>query len=420
MRPLQVLILLAFVTAACSPAPAVPPLPPTPLPATETEVPTPAPALPTDTPAPVSTPAASSLPEAATFPDVNAYAWTPFVTGLYLPVDIQNARDGSGRLFIVERLGRIRIVKDGLLFQDPFLDISDRAGSHGSEQGLLGLAFHPQYASNGFFYVNYTDLNGDTVISRFSVTADSNRADPASEVRLFTIDQPYPNHNGGGVVFGPDGYLYLGLGDGGSQGDPNGNGQSLNTLLGKILRIDVDHALPYDIPPDNPFAGGGGKPEIWAYGLRNPWRFSFDQATGNLFIGDVGQDTWEEVDFVPAGTPGGLNFGWNAYEGNHPYRGGDSTAGFVFPVAEYNHSKGCSITGGMVSRGANLPAWNGIYLYGDFCTGFIWGLLNQAGTWQSQLLYQTWLGISTFGADESGEVYFADYQNGTIYRLAPK
>ena len=372
-----------------------------------------------DTQAPASTPMPVPLPAAASFPDPSAYTWTPFVAGLYLPVEIKNAGDGSGRLFILERPGRIRIVKDGLLFQDPFLDISDRVGSNGSEQGLLGLAFHPRYPTNGFFYVNYTDHNGDTVISRFNVSPDTNRADPSSELKMLTVNQPHANHNGGSVAFGPDGYLYLGLGDGGSQGDPNGNGQSLNTFLGKILRLDVDHDIPYSIPSDNPFAGGGGLPEIWASGLRNPWRFSFDTATGDMYIGDVGQDSWEEIDYVQSGMPGGLNFGWNIYEGNHPYAGGSSSA-FAFPVAEYSHSEGCSITGGVVSRDASLPAWNGIYLYGDFCTGFVWGLLNLGGNWQSQRLFETGLGISAFGVDEAGGIYLADYRRGTIYRLVPK
>jgi glucose/arabinose dehydrogenase len=421
MRPLLVFVVLMIFVAGCNASPTASQLPsasPTVFVNEATAMPEAV--QPTGTQPPASTPTSLPLPAAASFPDPSAYTWSPFVTGLYLPVDIKNAGDGSGRLFIIERPGRIRIVKDGLLFQDPFLDISDRIGSKGSEQGLLGLAFHPQYPTNGFLYVNYTDLNGDTVISRFSVSPDANRADPSSELKMLTIDQPHANHNGGSVVFGPDGDLYLGLGDGGSQGDPNGNGQSLNTLLGKILRIDVDHDIPYSIPPDNPYvSGGGGLPEIWASGLRNPWRFSFDPATGDMYIGDVGQDSWEEIDVVPAGTSGGLNFGWNVYEGNHPYSGSASSA-FIFPVAEYSHSEGCSVTGGVISRGVGLPAWNGIYLYGDFCTGYVWGLLKQGGSWKSQRLFETGLGLSTFGVDEAGEIYLADYRSGTIYRLAPK
>ncbi len=417
MRLLPVFLLVTIFTSSCSTLNGTPQIPAT-IPfnpvieATSTAEPVP--------PTPVNTPTPLPVPTIATFPDPGAYGWTPFVSGLNLPVDIQNAGDGSGRLFIVERPGRIRIVKDGLLFPDPFLDISDRVGSRGSEQGLLGLAFHPQYETNGFFYVNYTDRNGDTVIARFNVSPDPNRADPGSELKMLGIRQPYPNHNGGAVVFGPDGYLYLGLGDGGSAGDPLGNGQSLNALLGKILRIDVDHDIPYSIPADNPYAGSGEvHQEIWAFGLRNPWRFAFDPATGDLFIGDVGQDNWEEIDVVPAGQ-GGMNFGWNYYEGNHPYSGNPSSSAFVFPVTEYSHAVGCSVTGGVVSRGSSLPAWNGIYLYGDFCTGTIWGLLNRGGTWQSQTLFETGFGISTFGADEAGDVYLANYRDGTIYRLTAK
>lgn len=416
MRPLLVFVLTALFVAGCSTPTETPAPPPaaTPVPTFES-TPTVEPIPPTQ----ADTPTPQPPPEAVSFPDPNAYAWMPAVSGLYLPVDIQNAGDGSGRLFVVERPGRIRIAINGLLFPVPFLDITDRIRSNGSEQGLLGLAFHPDYETNGFFYVNYTDRNGDTVISRFNVSPDPNIADPSSELKLLGVPQPYANHNGGAVAFGPDGYLYLGLGDGGSGGDPLGNGQSLNTLLGKILRLDVNNAIPYSIPPDNPFAGSGEVyQEIWASGLRNPWRFSFDPATGDLYIGDVGQNEWEEISLAPAGV-GGLNFGWNTYEGNHPYQGG-SSASFAFPVAEYNHSQGCSVTGGVVSRGASLPAWNGIYLFGDFCTGYVWGLLTQGGSWQSQLLFTTGLGISTFGVDEAGEVYLADYRGGTIYRLASR
>jgi glucose/arabinose dehydrogenase len=236
------------------------------------------------------------------------------VGGLAKPIGLANAGDGSNRLFVIEQAGVIRILQNGLLTPEPFLDIRAQVGSQANEQGLLGLAFHPKYAKNGYFYVNYTDLQGDTVIARFSVSAsDPQRADPTSEKRLLAVDQPYPNHNGGQVIFGPDGYLYLGLGDGGSGGDPAGNGQSRATLLGKILRIDVDKGDPYAIPPDNPFAQGGGRAEIWAYGLRNPWRFSFDRLTGDLYIADVGQNQWEEIDWLPAGQSG-ANLGWDVFE----------------------------------------------------------------------------------------------------------
>jgi len=288
-----------------------------------------------------------------TFPDANAYTWQQLdISVLQRPVDLQ--ADGSGRLFVIEKVGRIRIIEDGQLLEAPFLDITDRVGSDGNEQGLLGFAFHPQYGDIGRFFVNYTDRRGDTVIARFQVTSDPNLADPASETQLLGIDQPFPNHNGGVLAFGPDGYLYAGLGDGGSQGDPNGNAQNTDVLLGKILRLDVDSADPYTVPADNPFGN-----EVWAYGFRNPWRFSFDRATGDLYIGDVGQNQWEEIDFIPAGSPGGANFGWDHREGAHEYEGG-GPEGMIDPVAEYSHPEGgCSVTGGYVYRGA-MPEWNGI------------------------------------------------------------
>jgi glucose/arabinose dehydrogenase len=341
------------------------------------------------------------------------------VGGLENPLGLENAGDGSSRLFIVEQVGIILVWKDGALLDQPFLDIRDRVGSNGSEQGLLGLAFHPRYTENGYFFVNYTDKNGDTHIARFSVSVqDPDRADPASEKQLIFQPQPYANHNGGSVVFGPDGYLYLGLGDGGAGGDPQGYGQSTQILLGKILRIDVDNGDPYAIPPDNPFVGGGGLPEIYAYGLRNPWRFSFDPLTGDLYIADVGQNKWEEVNFLPAGSQPGANFGWDFREGLHRFEGVNLGEDFIDPVAEYDHSQGCSVTGGFVYRGVNLPEWQGVYLYGDFCSGRVWGLLrNPDGSWQSALLFETGFQISSFGIDQSGELYLVDY-GGNVYRLA--
>jgi glucose/arabinose dehydrogenase len=355
------------------------------------------------------------------FPDAKAFAWGLLLDGLDRPVAIADPGDSSGRLFVVEQPGVIRIYQGGKLLPEPFLDIHQRVGSRGNEQGLLGLAFHPAYSQNGLFYVNYTDLNGDSVIARFSVSGDNvNRADAGSEQQLLFIRQPYPNHNGGSVVFGPDGYLYLGLGDGGSAGDPQGNGQSLNTLLGKILRIDVDSGTPYSIPADNPFQGSGAA-EIWAYGLRNPWRFSFDRLSGDVYIADVGQDAWEEVDFLPAGSPPGANFGWNYREGMHPYKGTPPGGTMLIdPVAEYDHGQGCSVTGGYVYRGEELPEWKGIYLYGDYCSGKIWGLARDAsGAWQNRLLFETGFNISSFGEDAAGELYLTDL-NGGIYRLMAK
>ena len=355
------------------------------------------------------------------FPNAGAYAWGPVVSGLDLPVDVQNAGDGSGRLFVVEKPGRIVIVRNGRLLPDPFLDIRTEVRSAGTEQGLLGLAFHPDYAHSGVFFVYYIDRDGNTVVASFHASAaDPDRADPTTQVDLLNVHQPYSNHNGGSLAFGPDGYLYIGLGDGGSEGDPLRTGQNTDTLLGKILRIDVDAGEPYTIPKDNPFALKGGLPEIWAVGLRNPWRFSFDRLTGDLYIGDVGQDSWEEVDHVPAGTPGGMNFGWSFFEGDHPYHSG-APAGVTFttPVAEYSHADGCAITGGYVYRGRALPAFQGVYLFGDYCSGMVWGLIQTGpGAWQTQALFQTGLRITAFGQDEAGELYLVDYNSGSLYRLA--
>jgi len=291
----RLLLLLALALSACSETS-------TPLPSTATaDSVTPTSVPPTLIPAtstPTQIPPTDTPSSASTFPDPNAYTWQPLASGLQRPVDLQ--ADGSGRLFILEKVGRIRILQDGQLLEASFLDITDRVRSSGNEQGLLGLAFHPQYVQNGYFFVNYTDNNGDDVIARFNVSSDPNLADPTSETILISVSDPFPNHNGGVLTFGPDGYLYAGLGDGGSQGDPFGNAQKTDNLLGKVLRLDVDSAEPYAVPADNPFGN-----EIWAYGLRNPWRFSFDQVTGDLYIGDVGQNAWEEIDFLEAGSPGG-------------------------------------------------------------------------------------------------------------------
>ncbi len=411
-------LVLFLGISACAPQPTLPPpSPTTPPTVTASSIP------PTDTPTETPTPESSLTPTSTYlggFPDPAGYSWSPAVDGLALPVELQNAGDGSGRLFIVEKRGRILILQNDQLLPQPFLDIENEVGSQHTEQGLLGLAFHPMYAENGLLFVNYTDANGNTVIARFHVSADDpNLADPASEVDLLHISQPYTNHNGGGLAFGPDGYLYIGLGDGGSGGDPFRNGQNLQTLLGKLLRIGVDSGEAYTIPPDNPFVGGAGLAEIWAYGLRNPWRFSFDRLTGNLYIGDVGQDAWEEVDFIPAGTPGGMNFGWSYYEGMHPYQDQPpASAIFTGPVAEYSHGDGCSITGGYVYRGTELPEWQGVYFYGDYCSGSVWGLIQTGqNAWQSKVLFSTGARITTFGVDETGELYLADYATGALLRL---
>jgi glucose/arabinose dehydrogenase len=344
-------------------------------------------------------------------PDANAYEWKPIASGLHRPVDIQSANDGSNRLFIIEKQGDIRIYENGQLLDGPFLDITDRVNAGGNEMGLLGLAFSPDYKQNGFFYVNYTGEGGNTRISRFH--ASENIADKNSEKVLLVIKQPYENHNGGALAFGSDGYLYAGLGDGGSAGDPHKNGQNINSLLGKILRLDVNNGDPYAIPSDNPFGN-----EVWAYGLRNPWRISFDRATGDLWIGDVGQDKWEEIDYLPAGSQGGANFGWSIMEGSHNYDG-EPQSGMTLPAAEYSHTEGgCSVTGGYVYRGT-IPEWDGVYLYGDYCSGKVWALIISDGQWQSKLMFETGLLITSFGQDESGEIYLAS-DNGGIYRLEKK
>ncbi len=373
----------------------------------------------TSTAAPV--PAATSTNTAQSAPAATQPAspqWVQIVTGLDRPVDLADA--GSGRLLVLEQPGTIRIIQDGALLSTPFLDISDEVGSRGNEQGLLGITLHPDFKSNGYFYVNYTDLNGNTVIARFTVSSNPDQADPNSEKVLLHIQQPFPNHNGGSMVFGPDGYLYMGLGDGGSEGDPQLTGQNLNTLLGKLLRIDVNHGDSYAIPADNPFAKGGGLPEIWAYGLRNPWRFSFDKATGDLYIADVGQDLYEEIDYLRAGSPAGTNFGWSFREGFHAYKGTPPPGlKLMDPIWEYAHAEGgCAITGGFVYHGKAAPSLDGMYIYGDFCSGIVWGLQRDAsGKWQNRTLFQTGLNISSFGQDQARELYLLDLRDGGIYTL---
>jgi glucose/arabinose dehydrogenase len=353
-------------------------------------------------------------------------------TGLDRPVFATDAGDGSGRLFVVEKGGTIRILDGGRLLARPFLDIRDRVLSRGSEQGLLGLAFAPDFQRSGYFYVDYIDRSGNTVISRFQAGKSANSADSGSEIKVLGIDQPASNHNGGMLAFGPDGYLYVGTGDGGREGDPFHNGQNPQTLLGKLLRLDVttDPTKPYTIPPSNPWVtakynGQAVLPEIWAIGLRNPWRFSFDRKTGDLCIGDVGQNTYEEIDRIAAGAggrvQGGLNFGWSIMEGMHCYpdTATCSRAGLTLPVAEYTHgADGCSITGGYVYRGTAIPGLVGAYIYGDYCSGRIWALTPVAGgAWQSQLLLDSGLAISSFGQDQAGELYVVDL-GGAVYRLA--
>ncbi|HUR26330.1 MAG TPA: PQQ-dependent sugar dehydrogenase [Candidatus Thermoplasmatota archaeon] len=342
--------------------------------------------------------------------------------GFPAPLYVTEMPGSPGRLVVVEQQGTLRLVEGGAVRGGPFLDLTDRVGSDGSEQGLLGLAFHPGFAGNGVAIVGYTDKAGDSVVSRFRMRGDGTGLDSGSEEVLLQIDQPFDNHNGGHLLYGPDGYLYLGFGDGGLGGDPNLNGQNKGTLLGDLLRLDVGESGPYGIPPDNPYAGGSGgqRPEIWASGLRNPWRFHFDRATGDLWIADVGQNLYEEVNVQPAGV-GGLNYGWNLYEGNHQFPSLAPVAapvpGFTFPAAEYDHADGrCSVTGGPVYRGAALPDLVGATLYADYCSGTIWRLDGPEG--EPRVLLEAGFPVSSFGEDSAGEVYVLDYAAGRLLKLA--
>ena len=347
----------------------------------------------------------------------------PIVIGLSSPVAITHAGDGSGRLFITLKGGKTIIYDGSKVLPEPFIDLSSLVSTN-SERGLLSIAFHPSYESNGFFYVNYTNTDGDTVIARYSVSSDPNVADQSSALVLLKITQPYQNHNGGQLQFGPDGYLYIGMGDGGSGGDPQNNAQNPGTHLGKMLRIDVDGGVPYAIPASNPFVGNPEVlDEIWALGLRNPWRFSFDRQTGDLFIGDVGQGTWEEVDFQPTTSLGGENYGWRLMEATHCYNPStDCNDGtLILPVIEYNHSVGCSITGGYRYRGIQNPNLFGVYLYGDYCSGRIWGATEDGKSgWMATELLDTNFNITAFGEDQAGEIYVADFSSGTIYKIVQK
>lgn len=346
------------------------------------------------------------------------------VAGATAPVDLQHAGDGSPRLFVVEQGGTIRIIRDGTLGPTPFLDVRDLVAT-GGERGLLGLAFHPRYSQNRRLYVNYTRVgDGATVIAAYAAdAADPDRVDPATRREILVMAQPFANHNGGALRFGPDGYLYIGMGDGGSANDPGNRAQDPQQLLGKMLRIDVDGAVPYAIPPGNAYPAGGGRPEIWASGLRNPWRFSFDRLTGDLYIGDVGQDAEEEVDFVPRGAGGGANFGWRVMEGTRctglPAGVACPPPAYVPPAVTYGHDVGCSVTGGVVYRGRDLPVLYGRYLYADYCSGRMWAAARDgSGVWHTEVLLDTGHRISTFGEDAAGEVYWTDARGGAIHRLA--
>jgi glucose/arabinose dehydrogenase len=363
--------------------------------------------------------------DSSTIPDV-PYEWVRIVDNLDNPLYVTHANDSSGRLFAVEQAGYVLVVQDGRYLDEPFLDLTFNVPDtvyHGgyTEQGLLGIAFHPDYANNGYFYVSYINRDGDSVISRYSVSSDDpNRADPDSEQILLTIDQPFEDHNGGNLAFGPEGYLYVAFGDGGRPAEPNNRSQEPASFIGKMLRLDVDNGTPYAVPEDNPFIGQESfAPEIWALGLRNPWRFSFDRATGDLFIADVGQWIFEEINYQAADSPGGQNYGWSAYEANASYLADADLSGgeLTMPVLDYTHDQGCSVTGGYVYRGETLTDLQGLYIYGDYCNGRIWTATQDAdGAWNAELFMATEFVISSFGEDEDGELYLVDYK-GAIYRL---
>jgi len=398
---------------------------------------------------------ASAALETGNGSDAQAVAWpdialTPVVSGLTRPLQVTHAGDGSGRLFIVEQDGRIRIW-NGADADGIFLDINGRvrspADGGGGEEGLLGLAFPPEYTRKGYFYVYYTNLDSNNQVSRFSLSGDPNVADSSSEEPIILFPHPnQTNHNGGQIVFGPDGYLYIGTGDGGGGGDPYDNAQDLASLLGKILRIDTEigwseivtgtnqvffplihtvktSSLTYLIPDDNPFVDtAGARPEVWALGLRNPWRFSFDRSNGDLFIADVGQSTLEEVDYAPAASTGGENYGWDILEGTDCYGTANDCVpppNYVPPVAEYPHfATGCtSITGGYIYRGASFPGMQGIYFYTDYCHGVFWGLQRNGNNWVNQQLHDSGFGYAGFGEDEDGELYVANLSSGQVFQV---
>jgi len=344
----------------------------------------------------------------------------PVAQGLDHPDTLASAGDGSNRLFVLEQPGRIIILRHGTADKTPFLDIRDRV-SYGGELGLLGIAFHPHFKENHRFFIDYTVRKGrkiQTIIAEYASSSLHPDSAGREEKILLRIDQPFPNHKGGQLAFGPDGFLYIGMGDGGSGGDPLKNAQNPKVLLGKILRIDVNHEAPYAVPPSNPFSHGPGAPEIWAIGMRNPWRFSFDRKTGRLFCADVGQDKYEEIDLIE----GGKNYGWNIMEGLHCFLPDEQKChekGLTLPIYEYNHSEGNCIIGGYVYRGKNIPVLDGTYLFGDYGFRTLWGLEEAPGNqWKRITLGESPEPISSFGEDESGEIYVVGYW-GTIFKFVP-
>ncbi len=335
------------------------------------------------------------------------------------PVAMVQLRAGDlPQWLVVEKHGRIVWVEGvgAEARSSEFADLRDEVDSRPTEAGLLGIALHPQFASNHTLFLSYTRRGNPliSVIARYTTTADGKLLDPGSAQRILEVAQPYRNHNGGGIAFGPDGLLYIGFGDGGSAGDPHGHGQNTRTLLGKMLRIDVDGALPYAIPPDNPFSQGGGRPEIYAWGLRNPWRWSFDRHTGELWVGDVGQNEWEEIDLLRKGG----NYGWNIREGRHCFRRNTcKSEGLNEPLAEYDHAEGCSVTGGYVYRGSAITTLQGRYLYADYCSGKVWSLDAARPERGATLLLESGLNISSFAEGGDGELYLLDLSRGGVYRL---
>ncbi len=392
---------------------------PTPSPTATTTTPATEPPTATPTTTPTTTVTPTATPVTLIWPTI---VLTTTASGLNSPVDLADPNDGSGRLFVVEQAGLVRIVRNGQVQPTPFLDITDRVTCCW-EEGLLGIALPSNYTQKGYFYLNYTtEALGklQTRISRFRLTTDTDIADPDSEQIVLVYDQPHGNHNGGGLAFGPDGFLYIGSGDGGSGGDPDNRGQNLGDILGKMLRIDVETGSPltYTVPITNPFVGQARKlPEIWAYGLRNPWRYSFDRQTGDLFIADVGQNAYEEIDFQLASSAGGENYGWRITEGSHCYDPDpcDKT-GLTLPIWEYGRNDGRAVTGGFVYRGAAWPALQGVYLYADYASGRIWGLRPNGSRWENRLLLETGRNISSFGQDGAGEIYVVDHA-GEILRV---
>ena len=368
-------------------------------------------------------------------PDAKNVQLTLVADGFDRPLFLTHAGDGSGRLFVVEQTGSIRILLDGNTLPEPFLDASDVADwlfsfdeeENYSENGLLGLAFHPNYEENGYFFIFYTDLEGDSALARYRVNAaDPNRADADSGQVILTVDQPHEWHNGGMIAFGPDDYLYLGLGDGGKWDDIFQNGQNLQTLLAALLRLDVGigEVADYRIPPNNPFVGDDSAlPEIWAYGLRNPWRFSFDRLTGDLYIGDVGQAKWEEINFQPASSSGGENYGWDSFESlsRFNFKSFLPLQETAIPTFVYSHNEGVAVTAGYVYRGEAIDDLYGVFLFGDFGSGRIWTTYRREdGGWQVNEYMDTEYIISSFGEDEAGELYLVDYFTGSIWKFLPR